>query len=285
MRRRANVRATLRSCGACLAALGVVAACGSSDSVPASSGGGGQGPGTTSTTAGSGGSTSSTGGGGSTSSTGGGAGSSSGSGGSSSSGTTGSSSSGAGGGGDPLPYCQPACATPADCVIPGSPLYDAAHYECTAGVCVWQGCSSTAECQIAYPGLGYTCATAYGSAVPSCYPSCAVPANCAIAGSPLYDASHFACNGGVCEWQGCSSTADCEAQYPGLGYACDNLAGAGIDTCYPTCTAPADCAIAGGGALYDASHYACTGGLCEWTGCQSTAECQAAFPTLDYVCQ
>lgn len=51
-------------------------------------------------------------------------------------------------------YCQPACATPADCNL-GSAPYDADNYLCTNGVCAYQGCNSDTECQ----ALGnYECA-------------------------------------------------------------------------------------------------------------------------------
>ncbi|NMB75864.1 MAG: hypothetical protein GYA21_12150 [Myxococcales bacterium] len=51
------------------------------------------------------------------------------------------------------PFCQPGCATAADCDL-GSPAYDADNYACRDGLCVYLGCRSDAECRAsitAYP--------------------------------------------------------------------------------------------------------------------------------------
>jgi hypothetical protein len=58
--------------------------------------------------------------------------------------------------------------------------------------------------------------------------------------------------------------------------------GPGIPLCYSTCAIPADCATPGS-VLTDADNYACSNGLCQYTGCTGTPECAAVFGA-DYVC-
>jgi hypothetical protein len=49
--------------------------------------------------------------------------------------------------------------------------------------------------------------------------------------------------------------------------------GIAVPTCLKTCSTPGDCAV--GNVAYDADNYRCTGGLCEYTGCNSAQECSA----------
>ena len=51
-----------------------------------------------------------------------------------------------------------------------------------------------------------------------------------------------------------------------------------VRTCRATCTTPSDCAVAGQ-PLGDASHFKCTGGMCEWTGCKSAQDCASSRVT------
>jgi hypothetical protein len=55
-----------------------------------------------------------------------------------------------------------------------------------------------------------------------------------------------------------------------------------VPECIHVCTAAADCA--GQSPSDDASHYACTGGRCEWLGCKSSAECATAFQDDKFIC-
>lgn len=119
--------------------------------------------------------------------------------------------------------------------------------------------------------------------VPTCRASCNAPADCAIAGAQLYDASHYACNAGVCEWLGCKSTAECTATFQKTNYACEVAAGGTFPTCNLTCHAPSDC-VTPNVAIYDASHYACNANRCEWLGCRSNTECASTYRNTAYAC-
>jgi hypothetical protein len=185
-------------------------------------------------------------------------------------------------GGPQYDYCVETCQSPADCVpAQTSALTDADNYACNAGRCQYKGCNSTAECQAVYMSNAYVCGTVSGNPLPACYESCNGPADCVIAGSTLYDTDNWACDGGKCRWTGCNSTAECQGAFMSQGYVCA-ASGAGFDTCWPTCSAPADCATAS--PVFDADNYECTGGRCQWTGCNSTSECAAANGG-DWVCE
>jgi len=123
-----------------------------------------------------------------------------------------------------------------------------------------------------------------GDTLAVCLPACAQAADCAIPSVPLYDASHYACNDGLCGWTGCQSNVECQSTFQTPDYACADLPGAGIDSCLPTCAVAADCAI-GALELYDADHYTCDAGVCRWLGCESNAECAEANPGKSYACQ
>src|SRR6185369_4753183 len=63
--------------------------------------------------------------------------------------------------------------------------------------------------------------------IPSCVPACNAASACVPPQAPsLYDASHFACNAGVCEWKGCKSTAECTSAYQGAKLTCVKPEGA-----------------------------------------------------------
>ncbi len=98
----------------------------------------------------------------------------------------------------------------------------------------------------------------------------------------LEDASHFQCTGGRCQWQGCKSKAECTAAFQVDNVICAKEGGSPVPDCIRTCAAAADCA--GQNPSDDASHYACTGGRCEWLGCKSNAECAAAFQDNKFIC-
>ena len=109
-------------------------------------------------------------------------------------------------GGGTLATCQYACNGPADCDF-GSPPYDADNYTCTNGACVYQGCNGDAECQT----LGnYVCRPIQGGTLDTCQVACVTVADCDL-GSPPYDQDNYACEGGVCVYQGCNDNAECQA--------------------------------------------------------------------------
>jgi hypothetical protein len=123
--------------------------------------------------------------------------------------------------------------------------------------------------------------------VAQCHPACSVPSDCAVPGSAMDDASHFACTAGTCVWQGCRSDVECNTDAPSgtPRLVCRTGPGSPVPTCVPGCSAPADCATTAGNALTDASHFACEAGACVWQGCASTAECASALHIQKVVCE
>jgi hypothetical protein len=113
--------------------------------------------------------------------------------------------------GEDVSTCVPTCQTAADCAIPGNPLGDAAHFACNSGKCEWAGCTSTSDCTTALQSDRFACEKPEGALVPTCVPTCDTSADCAVPGSKLNDAGHFACKAHRCEWLGCKSTAECSA--------------------------------------------------------------------------
>jgi hypothetical protein len=57
-----------------------------------------------------------------------------------------------------------------------------------------------------------------------------------------------------------------------------------VETCRPTCSSAADCAIPGT-ALGDQTHFACVHNRCEWRGCRSNTECTSALQVANTVCE
>lgn len=190
----------------------------------------------------------------------------------------------AGGGGPdaavPVDVCQLSCDVAADCATGAAgTIVDADNYACDLGRCTWLGCLSTTECTTTYNDPGYTCEAAFGSDLPTCWPTCDVAADCAAA-SPILDADNYACDGGKCRWTGCNSTTECTDAYQTPDWRCEERGGTGFPTCWPTCTTASDCASAS--PPFDADNYACDDGVCVYTGCNSTTECTSIGP--DYVC-
>jgi hypothetical protein len=109
------------------------------------------------------------------------------------------------------PSCVATCQAASDCAVQGNPLGDASHFSCDAGHCRWLGCKSTADCTNALHSSRYACAKPEGSDTPFCLPTCTKASDCSIPGSKLNDASHYACETGVCKWLGCKTSAECSA--------------------------------------------------------------------------
>ena len=134
-------------------------------------------------------------------------------------------------------------------------------------------------------GSGTDVGSAHGH-VPACTPSCTRAADCGTPGDPLYDSSHFTCNAGACVWQGCRAASECKAEAHGGSFACQVAAGDTVPSCVPACRKASDCVAPGNTiAMGDASHFICNAGACQWTGCQSTAECAASLRTNKVACQ
>lgn len=178
-----------------------------------------------------------------------------------------------------VPYCRQTCGSPADCVTQGSPLTDVDNYACTGGECVYLGCLSDAECQGAFQSADWVC-RAFVAGAPSCTRRCTAVADCVVA-STLLDADNYACTQGGCHWLGCKSTQECVDAYQSSDWVCAPSTVEGIDAnCVRTCFEPTDCVQAGASPAYDADNYACLGGQCVYSGCNSAAECGA-----DAVCR
>ena len=170
--------------------------------------------------------------------------------------------------------CAMSCSVPADCTSPDAPpAFDASHFACTAGACAYTGCKNDQECT-AMNGQGWACRAMGG--FPSCVLTCTTAADCSSSDAPpAFDASHFACTGGLCEYTGCKNNQECTSMY-GQGWACRTVEGAAHPSCVKTCSAPADCAVPNAPPMYSASHFACTAGVCEHLGCKSDQECVTA---------
>lgn len=107
----------------------------------------------------------------------------------------------------------------------------------------------------------------------ACAMSCGTAADCAAPGAPpAFDASHFACTNGVCQYTGCKSDQECTATN-GQGWACRTTPGIPQPACVATCGTAADCTQPDAPAHVDASHFACTNGVCEYLGCKNDQEC------------
>lgn len=112
---------------------------------------------------------------------------------------------------------------------------------------------------------------------PYCLSTCTTPADCAF-GEPgtISDEDNYDCVDGVCKPLGCNSTAECVATFGDPNYACATAFGTTIPTCWMTCDVAADCVVFPDDAVLDVDNYACTDGMCHWTGCNSNAECAAS---------
>ena len=115
-----------------------------------------------------------------------------------------------------------------------------------------------------------------------CQLGCVNASDCAQA-TAAYDADNYACEQGACVWTGCNSTAECTETFQNPSYVCGVRGELALPSCYPTCSAPADCLL-GDSSLHDADNYACEQGACVWTGCNSTPECTDTLMNPDYVC-
>jgi hypothetical protein len=128
-------------------------------------------------------------------------------------------------------------------------------------------------------------ATTSNAPVLSCHPTCGTATDCGVPGDPLYDPSHFACQGGKCQWLGCRAASECATEAHGGTFLCQSEGGGAPPACIPSCQAASDCVPPGNtSTLQDVHHFACNGGVCVWLGCASTGECSAALHTTKVAC-
>ena len=115
-----------------------------------------------------------------------------------------------------------------------------------------------------------------------CRTGCMTAADCVLAaGLALYDAEHYTCVAGICEWSGCRNAAECREAFMRPDYVC-RLEG-GFGQCLVECAASSDCGV--GSAAFDADNYSCDDSVCVYTGCNTDDECVASFSDARYVCR
>ena len=89
----------------------------------------------------------------------------------------------------------------------GSPAFDADNYACVKGSCQYLGCNTDFECGALAAGM--VCRKAWGSPTAYCLQGCKAPKDCASTVA-AYDASHFACDDGLCRYLGCAGDVECQ---------------------------------------------------------------------------
>jgi len=113
--------------------------------------------------------------------------------------------------------------------------------------------------------------------IPTCVPGCVTASDCDM-GTPAYSSDNYSCDDSVCVYLGCHSDAECTKSIPGSVCVENDL---GSNYCVIACVDVGDCDM--GVAAYDTDNYECVSGGCDYTGCNSDAECAELSP--DYVCR
>jgi len=167
----------------------------------------------------------------------------------------------------PLTLCQTSCSRALDCIQDNAPpAHDLNNYQCEEGVCVFTGCTSDDECQTEG---NFLCRDVYNSGTSICEPACTTVSDCNF-GTLVTDSDNYSCLEGVCLYTGCNADSECSS----LGnYVCRELSPS-HKNCVPACDVTADCDFQI--AAFDTDNYRCTdGGYCEYSGCNSDAECES----------
>jgi hypothetical protein len=121
-------------------------------------------------------------------------------------------------------------------------------------------------------------------ATAACARTCEAPADCVELSVADMDEDNFACEGGFCTYLGCRSDAECIEANDGKNVGCAPANGlSDVPMCTFKCDTVAGCAQYS--PAYDDDNYACQGGFCVYTGCNSDEECQASAPTSSYACR
>ena len=168
-----------------------------------------------------------------------------------------------------ISVCLDPCESPDDCGNDGDPLYNPDHYSCQSGACVFDGCTSDAECEQSL-GAAYGCDDSLET--PVCVETCTVVDDCTKQDS-LNDADNYECDAGFCRFLGCNDDQEC-VDARGDGYVCVSAQyhpTASVAVCTQSCSSVSDCGSATD--LYGEDNYECSGGGCIWTGCNSSEEC------------
>jgi len=116
--------------------------------------------------------------------------------------------------------------------------------------------------------------------VPYCVQTCDDASDCVGSTSTaVTDEDNYECTAeGYCRNTGCNSTEECQTAISSDLWGCPEDPGPyEVPSCVHVCDTAEDCSL--GAALYDADNYVCTAeGLCEYTGCNDTAECEETTP-------
>jgi hypothetical protein len=176
-----------------------------------------------------------------------------------------------------ISVCLTQCDLPADCDLYDGQYtaYDAEHYACTDGGCVWLGCNSDQECSELQPD--YKCHPMPFTDFKSCVPSCNLASDCSLAAAgTLYDTDNYECTNGACVFTGCNTDTECQ-ETQGATYVCVDPFNIGQRSCYQGCSISSDCGTPDSGPAYDANNYQCDEGLCIYSGCLNDTECSDTF--------
>ncbi len=174
-----------------------------------------------------------------------------------------------------VPVCMTSCETVMDCVaFDATPLEQVANWACQDHVCIHLGCTSDANCREAYPAQNYKC-----SAEGECLLACSAPADCVrldlFAGDDDMDENNYLCQGGMCRYQGCLSTAECGVAF-GNSFYCTDVYHTGVKACSEKCAGEGlveECVVDHDDPSYDDDNYQCVVQTCFYTGCNSDEEC------------
>lgn len=176
-----------------------------------------------------------------------------------------------------ISICLTQCEVAADCDLYNGQytVYNADHYRCSDGGCVWLGCNSDDECSQLQ--AGYQCHPQPFTDFKSCVPGCTSNSDCSLAAAgTLYDADNYQCTEGACVFTGCNTDSECqEAQ--GNSFVCVDPFDVGQKSCYQSCSSSDNCGNSDAGPAYDANNYECNNDLCIYTGCVSDDECSQTF--------
>jgi len=125
------------------------------------------------------------------------------------------------GAGYPIPYCTLKCTQAADCDLGAGGAYTAANYNCDGGYCEYIGCNSDAECAATFNDDKYGCYMGPGFLVAYCSLKCAQAADCDQGTGGAFSADNYLCEGGFCEYTGCTSDTECAESYNNSNYGCN----------------------------------------------------------------
>ena len=118
----------------------------------------------------------------------------------------------------PVQYCVKKCQAAADCASDAG-AFDTDNYTCEGGACRYLGCSADAECATSFNSAEYVCGDDPTFNVKLCTKGCQAAADCA-SDAGAFDTDNYACEGGACQYLGCSADAECATSFNSSDYVC-----------------------------------------------------------------